>query len=224
MEANKKIVNNSITNRRNFMSGISKWIVGTTALGFLANIFTSKEAKGDGPRDSIAGGSETWVGEINLVGFNFTPVNFHACDGSLLAISSNSALYALLGTYYGGDGRTTFGVPDLRGRVPINYGSGSGLTSRTIGQTGGTETETLSISQIPSHSHTVAINTGAGDSNSPADYLATNAEGIKQYASTSNSTGSSTNTSGSSLSHNNMPPYLVLNYVMALTGIFPSRS
>jgi len=98
---------------------------------------------------------EPFIGEIQLFGFNFPPRGFASCDGQLLPINQNSALFALLGITYGGDGRTTFGLPDLRGRVPIHYGNGPGLTNRPIGQKSGTEYNTMTISQMPSHSHTI---------------------------------------------------------------------
>ena len=99
--------------------------------------------------------SEPFLGEIELYGFDFAPRGFASCNGAMLSISSNTALYSLLGTIYGGDGRTTFGLPDLRGRVPINQGWGAGLSSRPIGQRSGQETNTLTISNLPSHTHAI---------------------------------------------------------------------
>ncbi len=218
-----KIKNNS-TSRRGFLGGISKWVAGTTALGLLANVFTAKELKGNGPRDSISG-YDNWIGEINMVGFNFAPRNWAFCDGQLLPIASNTALFALLGTTYGGDGRTYFGLPDLRGRVAIHPGTGPGLSTRQQGQLGGSENETLSTTQIPAHNHSIAVNSASGNSDSPTgNYLAVNSEGIKQYSTTSDGVAGAIGSSGSGQSHNNMPPFLGIYHVIALQGIFPTRS
>ena len=99
--------------------------------------------------------SEPFLAEIRIVAFNFAPRGWATCDGQLLPISQNQALFSLVGTMYGGDGRTTFGVPDLRGRVPIHRGTGPGLTPRTQGQSGGSETNVLNVNQLPAHSHTI---------------------------------------------------------------------
>ena len=216
-----KIENNS-SSRRGFLGGISKWLAGTAVLGLLANVFTAKELKGNGPPVMTA--ADPFIGGMSMIGFNFAPRSWAFCDGQLLAISSNSALFSLLGTSYGGDGRTTFGLPDLRGRVAIHPGTGPGLTTRYWGQRSGTENERLSTTQIPSHSHNTSVNTNAGDSSSPTGYMATNSEGIKHYSSSTNSTGGATSSSGGSQAHNNMPPFLGIYHVIALFGIYPSRS
>ena len=118
-------IKNSSTSRRGFLGGISKWVAGTTALGLLANVFTAKELKGNGPGDTIATAADQLIGGMSMVGFNFAPRNWAFCNGQLLAISQNAALFSLLGTTYGGDGRNSFGLPDLRGRVAIHPGLGS---------------------------------------------------------------------------------------------------
>jgi microcystin-dependent protein len=175
--------------------------------------------------------SEPFIGEIKIVGFNFPPRNWASCDGQLLSIAQNSALFSLFGTYYGGDGRTTFGLPDLRGRFPMHYGSGPGLTPRTIGQKSGAENETLTVAQLPSHSHsgTVAVSTAEGDRTSPSGaYLARPEEPVQPYAGTTGDTlgaGSvQTYNTGSGQTFDTMNPFIVLNFVVALSGIFPSRN
>ena len=149
---------------------------------------------------------EPFIGEIRMVGFNFAPRGWAKCDGQLLPISQYNALFSLLGTQYGGDGRTTFGLPDLRGRFAMHQGSGSGLTTRVMGQKIGTETETLTIGQIPSHDHTT---TSCGASQS--------------YASSTTDAVQIANVGGGQ-AHNNMPPFQVVNYVIALEGLYPSRN
>src|SRR5210317_1716351 len=117
--------------------------------------------------------SNAYIGEIRMVGFNFPPRNWALCDGQLLPISSNTALFSLLGTTYGGDGRTTFALPDLRGRAPIHVGQGPDLTNKTLGQKGGVETVLLTVNQLPSYTHTVQINADStvATSDKPQDAL-----------------------------------------------------
>lgn len=115
--------------------------------------------------------SEPFIGEIRMFGFGRTPIGWQACDGSLLKISDYETLYVLVGTTYGGDGQTTFGVPDLRGRVPVHQGQGPNLTNRPLGQGGGTETVTLTEAQLPSHSHGLLATTAAATSNVPTGLL-----------------------------------------------------
>lgn len=179
------------------------------------------------------------LGQINPIGFTFAPLNWAFCDGQLLAISSNTALFSLLGTIYGGDGRTTFALPDLRGRVPMHAGNGPGLSSRSQGQQFGTENNTLSTSQLPSHSHTVSISvsSAAADSSTPdGNHLATGitpAAGpvperpaqLYKTGATPDGTlnGGTTNPAGSGQAVNNMPPVLVVYYCIATAGVFPAR-
>ena len=194
-----------------------------------------------------------YLGEIILFAGNFAPRSTAYCNGQLLPINSNQALFSLLGTIYGGDGRTTFALPDLRGRVPVNSGgnsTGPGLTTRRLGQRSGEENHILQINEMPQHNHTatldngsasIKINTDDGTTNDPAgNFLAkgvTPAAGpvpanvANIYAATSNSTmagdltGTPTiNNSGGSQAHNNMQPWLGLNYIICLQGLFPSRS
>lgn len=168
---------------------------------------------------------EPFIAQIMLFGGNFAPRGWAFCDGQLLAISSNSALFSLLGTSYGGDGRTTFGLPDLRGRVPMHAGTGPGLTSRRIGQTTGVEDVTLTAAQMPSHSHEVSVLNAPADNDRPSgDLLARSSI----YSATTTPTvalnPATIARTGGNQSHENMQPTLCINYIIALQGIFPSRS
>lgn len=171
--------------------------------------------------------SEPFVGEIRMFAGNFAPRGWAFCDGQLLAVSQNDALFSLLSTIYGGDGRTTFGLPDLRGRVPIHAGSGPGLTNRRLGSKAGTENETLAVSQLPSHTHELQGTTTNGSQPNPGDHvLATNAV-LEPYA--ANETLDATLASqtitnlGGSRSHTNLQPFLCIHFIVALFGIYPSR-
>lgn len=169
-----------------------------------------------------------FLGQISMVGFNFAPRGWALCDGQLLPISQNSALFSLLGTTYGGDGRTTFALPDLRGRAPIHPGTGPGLSSRRLGERAGSETNILTASNLPSHNHSVNLEIKEeGDTDDPDQhYIAGN--GVNSFGTAKDSgktlAVSNTGNAGSSTSVNNMQPYLVINYVIALQGTYPSRS
>ena len=169
---------------------------------------------------------EPFIGEIRLVGFNFAPRGWARCEGQLLPIASNTALFSLLGTTYGGDGRTTFGLPDLRGRAAVGIGNGPGLSSKSWGQRGGSETHTLSANQMPAHGHGLSIATAAeGDANDPAGrYLAQT--DARAYTATGPGTAlaSGTDSAGGGQAVNHQSPYLAMYYVIATQGIFPSRS
>ena len=197
--------------------------------------------------------SEPYIGEIKLVAFNFAPRYWAMCDGQLIAIAQNQALYSLLGTYFGGDGRTTMGLPDLRGRVPIHQGQGPGLNSYVWAQKGGSETVTLNASQMPSHSHAATLseltyssytpaNAEAADSDKPSEnndsvlgaavqggravnVYNTKAPDRELLSKISAFSGSIEilNTGGSQ-SHYNMQPFLTLTYCIALSGLYPSRT
>ena len=187
--------------------------------------------------------SEPFIGQIQPFGFNFAPRGWALCDGQLLPISQNTALFSLLGTTYGGDGKTTFALPDLRGRLPMHQGRGPGLSTRKIGQKGGSETVTLNVAQMPAHDHSgtgtvtgkVQANSGAGDTDNPAGNTLATLSRTNQYSTagpntamhsdTVTGTGNfTTSTAGGSQPHNNMQPYLVINWCIALVGLFPSRS
>ena len=174
-----------------------------------------------------------FLGMICLFGINFSPRGWYACNGQLLAISQNDALFALLGTTFGGDGQNTFAVPDLRGRVPIHQGQGPGLSNYVIGQMAGSETVTLNSSQLPAHNHTAMANntsaTGAvpvaGNSiASPKDVNNDNAYMYSTAAPDTTIIPSSVSIAGGNQPHENMQPFLALNYCIAAEGIFPSRN
>jgi microcystin-dependent protein len=165
--------------------------------------------------------SEPYVGEIRIVGFSFAPVDWAFCDGQLLPISQYSTVFNLIGTTYGGDGQTTFALPNLQSRVPMHQGNGF-----TLGQTGGVENVTLTVSQIPAHTHPVQVNSSGGNSNSPGGNFWANWTG-SQYS--DQGTNASMNTGvissvGGSLPHDNIKPYLALNFIFSLFGVYPSQS
>lgn len=164
-----------------------------------------------------------FIGEIRMVGFNFPPQGWAFCDGQLLGIAQNTALFSLLGTTYGGDGRTTFGLPDLRGRVPLHHGGGSGpgLSPYSLGQNGGFETVTLTAAQMPSHSHSQPCSSDDPNAGSPVNNVPA-AVANPVYANTANSAMAVTGAVGGSQPHENRQPYLAINFCIALQGIFPS--
>lgn len=166
--------------------------------------------------------SEPYLGEIRPFGFGFTPKGWASCDGQLLLIAQNSALFSLLGTMYGGDGRTTFGLPDLRGRTGMHV-----KPAHTQGERGGEEGVTLTIAQIPLHSHTANCSNVLGTQTSPAGkFWAQDSDGNVVFSSAGGATMAATavGNAGGGQPHPNMQPYLVVNYCIAVQGIFPSRS
>ncbi len=172
-----------------------------------------------------------YIGEIRTFGFNFAPRNHAFCDGRSLNIAQNTALFSLLGTAYGGNGTTNFGIPDLRGRVAVHQGTGPGLSTFVIGELGGTETVTLTaLPTFPSHTHTLradsAISPAASGSSPSSTFLANSARTSRYATGTANSALNSQAiaSQGSGLAHQNMQPFLALNYCIALAGVFPSRS
>jgi microcystin-dependent protein len=177
--------------------------------------------------------SQPFIGEIRLTGHNFAPSGWAFCNGQLISIAENETLFALIGTTYGGDGQTTFALPDLRGRVVLGAGQGPGLSNYSFGQTGGTEQVTLSSNQMPAHRHNVlAASSGSGAVASPAGkvWSANSNSGSLQYAAGSanppivSMAPAQVGTAGSSQPHENMPPFLGLSYIISLFGIFPSQS
>ena len=190
---------------------------------------------------------DEFIGTIKAFGFSWAPRGWASCDGQLLAIAQYQALFSLLGTTYGGDGRTTFGLPDLRGRVPISQGTGSGLSNRKMGTKSGTETNVLNTAQMPAHAHQVNF-TGQGATasvsvpsvnddgtleesegnilaNSPNGYAAASSADATLAAFSSPLTGTAATTSqGGNSPVNNMPPFLAVNYCICLEGIYPSRN
>ncbi len=173
--------------------------------------------------------AEPFLGQVILVGFNFAPRGWALCDGQLLPISQNAALFSLLGTTYGGDGRTTFALPDLRGRAPIHQGQGSGLSARTIGSRLGVEEVTLTTNEMPAHTHSLNAFDGLANQQSPVRTVpATEPTGQTATYSTqpANSVMSpeAIGTTGGSQAHSNMQPSLTMNYCIALEGVFPPRN
>lgn len=172
--------------------------------------------------------AEPFIGEIRMMGFTYAPRGWADCNGQLLPIDQNSALFSLYGTIYGGDGRTTFGLPDLRGRVPIHEGTGPGLTPRQMGQRGGAETTT----EVPAHVHnySIAVNNASGDSDNPAGrYMGVDSSvGATPYANAAASgefmAQQTTGQSGTAGGANNMQPFLTIRFCCALVGIFPPRN
>jgi microcystin-dependent protein len=167
--------------------------------------------------------SSPFIGEISVVAFNFPPKGWAFCNGQLLPISQNQALFSLLGTTFGGDGRTTFALPDLRGRTGVHLGNGFNL-----GQAFGEENVTLNISEMPAHSHVPACSSAAGTVQGATGnvWAKTGAAGHNVYAGSADSTMFSTliQPSGGGQPHQNLQPLLVLNYIIALVGVFPSRN
>ncbi|SIS96379.1 Microcystin-dependent protein [Chryseobacterium piscicola] len=175
-----------------------------------------------------AQGSDPFLGQIAFVPYNFVPKNWAACNGQLLPISQNQALYTLLGTMYGGNGTTNFALPDMRGRVLVHEGQApGGPTNYTMGQNGGTESVTLLVTQMPAHSHTVNAVSTEGNQNSPTDNLPADTKALdKEYSNANgNATMKSTmiNPSGGNQAHENRPPFITLKCIISLTGIFPSQ-
>ena len=171
--------------------------------------------------------SDPFVGEIREFAFNFAPKGWAKCNGQLLAISQNTALFSILGVTYGGDGKSTFALPDLQGRVPMGPGQGQGLSQRDVGEEGGAETITLLTSEMPVHTHAAACNSLVGDQYDPAGHLwAQDAAGNLEYKTTGTSpmNGAALTVNGGSAPHTNLQPYCVLNYCIALQGVFPPRS
>ncbi len=170
--------------------------------------------------------SSPYVGEIRLFAGNFAPVDWNFCDGTVLAISEFDVLFNLIGTTYGGDGVNTFQLPDLRGRVPIHMGQGSGLANYTIGQRAGTETVTLTTGQIPSHTHLANANSNQGTAITPTSNVWAALTDFSQYATstTGNMSASAVGQAGSNQPHDNLLPFLSVNFIISLFGIYPTQS
>jgi microcystin-dependent protein len=175
---------------------------------------------------SAAFAQERYIGSISLVPYNFAPVDTFPCDGRLLPISGYETLFNLIGTTYGGDGEETFALPDLRGRVVIGQGQGPGTSNYTIGQTGGEETVTLTLSQIPAHTHTAMASKSNGDTASPAGaYWAPRARTLlfSNSGSLTPIAPQALATTGGNQPHDNLKPYLAMTYVIWAFGIYPSQ-
>ncbi|MEO5646707.1 MAG: tail fiber protein [Chitinophagaceae bacterium] len=175
--------------------------------------------------------TDPFLGEISIVSFNFAPVGWAFCNGQLLPINQNTALFSLIGTIYGGNGVTTFALPNLQGRLPMHFGTGTGLSPRDQGEQGGTEAVALTTSQMPAHSHPLlandnTTNIAAGGSNSYLNSKTESGESIVATGLAAGVTlnGASLSAVGGSQAHLNMPPFLVLNFIICLQGVYPSRN
>ena len=184
---------------------------------------------------------DQFIGEIRIFAGTFAPKGWAFCDGQILSISQNTALFSILGVAYGGNGQSTFALPNMNGRVPIGCGNGPGLTSRVEGEIGGQETVTLLTSEIPTHSHVVTAGTvgvpsytGVGNSDTPENsYPASSSKSYTTTETANASTKGTMNTAGSTVQlsttgggqpHNNLQPYLAVRYIIALQGIYPPRN
>ena len=172
--------------------------------------------------------ADPFVAEIRIFPFNFPPKGWAWCNGQLLPISQNTALFSLLGTAYGGDGKSTFGLPDLRGRAALHPGQGPGLTNRLLGEMGGSATVTLLESEIPAHTHQALGNNLIGDSPLPAGNALARLGSLNTYQTVSNASlvgmaPQSLPPAGGGLPHNNLGPHLTLFFCIALQGVFPAR-
>lgn len=172
--------------------------------------------------------ADPFLAEIRIFPFNFPPKGWAFCNGQLMPLSQNTALFALLGTVYGGDGKSTFALPDLQGNAPMHPGQGSGLSLHDLGEIGGAETVTLLESEIPAHSHAVKAGGSfdVGDNNDPTGLIMAKSASGFAYFTAQNLTGMSAEAltpAGGDFPHNNMQPYLTLNFCIALQGVFPQR-
>jgi microcystin-dependent protein len=178
-----------------------------------------------GARSAEAQVDHPYVGEIRMFAGDFAPVGWALCDGQLLPIAENETLFALIGTTYGGDGQSTFALPDLRGRAPVHMGTGAG-TTWTIGETAGAEVVTLTIHQIPAHTHSAGASSSLGSSDGPAGLVpAMDASGAPRFGTVADGAlgASALTLVGGSVPHNNMQPYLTVNFIISLFGVFPSQ-
>jgi microcystin-dependent protein len=167
-----------------------------------------------------------FIGEIRMFAGNFAPKDWALCNGQLLPIAENTALFSLLGTTYGGDGESTFALPNLQSRVPIHQGDGAGLSPYVIGENGGAETVTLTVAQIPAHTHSAQASSAGSGSSDPTNNFWASSPAAKQYSPATNAQMASgaMGQTGGNQPHDNMLPFLVVNFIIALFGIFPSRN
>ncbi len=200
--------------RRDFLGRVAVFLGGLLAFGR--------------PRGALAGTQsiEPFLGEIMLISCNFAPKGWALCNGQLLSIAQNQGLFSLLGTTYGGNGQTTFALPDLRGRSPMHWGQGPGLSSRSLGERSGETNHTLTLAELAAHAHVARCSSSAGTSASPAGMvLARNAASVPGYAANADTTmaANAIGSVGGSQPHTNQQPLLTLNYCIALQGVFPSQ-
>jgi microcystin-dependent protein len=171
--------------------------------------------------------SDPFVAEIRMFAGNFAPTGWATCDGQLMPLSQNTALFSLVGTFYGGDGKSTFALPNLQGNAPMHPGQGAGLSARFLGEESGTSTVTLLQTEMPAHAHNAFGKTSLGNSQTPADQTWAGSNNAKQYVSTAPNAPMSPAAlapAGGSGPHNNMAPYLVVTFIIALQGVFPPRT
>lgn len=175
--------------------------------------------------------ADPFLGQLLLVGFNFAPYQWAPCNGQLIPISSNQALFALLGVNFGGDGIRTFGLPNLQGNVAVGFGQGPGLTQYSLGEIGGATNVTLSVGEVPAHTHTPQASSLPADQINPSGFVFAKSEAGNVYNNAKPTPGLSpmstsaiTPFNGGPVGHNNMMPFQALNWVIAMAGIFPSRS
>jgi microcystin-dependent protein len=171
--------------------------------------------------------AESFIGEIRMFAGTFAPLGWAFCSGQLIAISENDTLYTLIGTTYGGDGVTTFALPNLQGRLPVHMGQGPGLTPIVIGQLGGAESVTLSPQQLPGHTHSFQASTAAGTSATPQGQVVAASATVELYRESTPGTalaGAAVSPVGQSLPHDNVQPFLCVNFIISLYGTFPTQS
>ena len=174
---------------------------------------------------------DPFIGEIKIFGGNFAPNGWAFCNGQIMSIAQNTALFSLLGTTYGGDGVQTFALPDLRGRVPLSFGQGPGLSDYVLGEASGTESVTLISTQMPAHTHSLQANSSIGSTPTPIGNFTAivdgnDGRGINGFSNATDGTmaANAISAAGGSQPHPNMQPYLCVNFIIALQGIYPSRS
>ena len=167
--------------------------------------------------------SDPYLGEIRMFAGTFAPMNWNFCNGALLSIGSNQALFSLLGTYYGGDGRSTFGLPDLCARIPVDQGQGPGTSNYYMGQKGGFEQVSLSTPNLPSHTHQLQGSTTAAAATNPTGNVTATAPNYMTQSPDATMAPECIEETGGSAAHYNMQPYLVINFIICLNGIYPSR-
>lgn len=175
---------------------------------------------------SVPASAQTpFLGEIRYVGFNFAPKGWALCEGQILAINANTALFTLLGTTFGGNGTTTFALPDMRGRVPVAWGQGPGLSNRNLGEQGGQESVALTVPQMPAHRHQIVASSATANTKAPAGNVLANSSSAAIYNNAAPDVklaNKALSVAGQGLPHENMQPYLGMTCIIALEGIYPS--
>lgn len=166
---------------------------------------------------------EPFIGQIMMFAGNFAPRGWAFCNGQLLSIAQNTALFSILGTTYGGDGKTTFALPDLRGRAPLHWGHGPGLSNRNLGESGGQEAVTLTVDQMPAHGHALNASDAAANVRQPTNAVLAQSESYTQSRPDVTLNPAAIGNTGGNLPHPNMQPFLGISFIIALQGIFPSR-